>query len=164
MLRISCTDLESEWTYREEHHALLMPNQTTEILAIPCPCPPHPCPTPGPNDDADPLPTTSHSVIVSAVLMDAISGAVLSRYVDWPQPFRSYEIPHPKLHISVEEERVTVSVECPSKGVLLGVYGEGPEVRWSDNALDVMPGEPQTVTARGLDGRKVTARWLGLNQ
>ncbi|KAG8713456.1 hypothetical protein FRC08_013238 [Ceratobasidium sp. 394] len=162
-LRLLCLDLASPWAHQEEHHVTLLPNQTTEVLAAPCPCPPRPEPTPGPDGDTDPLPTTSHSVIVSAVLIDAESGTVLSRYVDWPQPYRSYDPPEPKLNVSAEGERVTVSVERPAKGVVLSVEGDGEEVKWSDNAFDLIPGEPQTVTARGLSGRKVTARWLGSN-
>ncbi|KAG8741872.1 hypothetical protein FRC10_002333 [Ceratobasidium sp. 414] len=162
-LRLSCFDLISPWTHQEEHHVTLLSNQTTEVLAVPCPCPPRLEPTPGPDDDADPLPTTSHSVIVSAVLLDAASGTVLSRFVDWPQPYRSYDPPNPKLKVSVEGEEVTVNVEHPAKGVVLSVQGDGEEVKWSDNALDLIPGEPQTVTARGLGERKVTARWLGSN-
>ncbi|KAG9083623.1 hypothetical protein FS749_005886 [Ceratobasidium sp. UAMH 11750] len=162
-LRLLCLDLASPWTHQEEHRVTLLPNQATEVFAAPCPCPPHPEPTPGPDDDADPLPTTSHSVVVSAVLVDAASGTVLSRYVDWPQPYRSYDPPDPKLNLSVEGEQVTVSVERPAKGVVLSVEGDEEEVKWSDNALDLIPGELQTVTARGLSGRKVTARWLGSN-
>ncbi|KAG8767471.1 hypothetical protein FRC12_006222 [Ceratobasidium sp. 428] len=163
-LRLSCLDLASSWTHHEEHQIILLPNQTTEVFTVPCPCPSHPGPTPGPEDDADPLPTTSHSVIVSAVLLDATSGTVLSRYVDWPQPFRSYDPPNPKIDVSVEGERVTVSAERPAKCVVLDVEGDKDEVKWSDNALDIIPGEPQTVVASGLGGRKVKARWLGSSQ
>ncbi|KAG9090593.1 hypothetical protein FRC06_000958 [Ceratobasidium sp. 370] len=162
-LRLLCLDLISSWTHQEEHRVTLLPNQTTEVLAAPCPCPPHPEPTPGPDDDADPLPTTSHSVVVSAVLIDAVSETVLSRNVDWPQPYRSYDPPNPKLKISVEGERVIANVERPAKGVVFSVEGDGEEVKWSDNALDLIPGEPQIVMAGGLGGRKVTARWLGSN-
>ncbi|KAG9123469.1 hypothetical protein FRC07_014899, partial [Ceratobasidium sp. 392] len=161
ILRLSCLDLTSSWSHREEHYITLLPNQTTEVLAVPCPCPPHPGPTPGPDDDADPLPTTSHSVIVSAVLIDATSGKVLSRYADWPQPFRSYDLPNPNLSVLVEGEQVTVSAERPAKGVVLDVEGDEEGVKWSDNALDIIPGESQTVMAQGLAGRKVIARWLG---
>lgn len=161
LVRLSCVDLVSTWVHVEEHRVTLLPNQTTEILSIPCPCPPHPEDPPGPDDDADPLPTTSHSVIVSAVLVEASTGIVLSRYADWPQPFRSYDLPDPKLKLNVDGESVQVSVERPAKGVVLTVGGDGAEVRFSDNALDVMPGEPQTVMVRGLNGRKVAAQWLG---
>ncbi|CAE6426065.1 unnamed protein product [Rhizoctonia solani] len=159
VVKLFCIDLASEWNHVEEHSVTLLPNQTTEILAIPCPCPPHTQPIPGPDDDADSLPTTSHSVIVFALLLDE-KGQVLSRYADWPQPFRSYDMPDPELELSVDGDTVRVTAKKPAKAVMLDVEGDGDEVRWSDNALDVIPGDPQTVTVRGLNGRKVTARWL----
>ncbi|CAE6497533.1 unnamed protein product [Rhizoctonia solani] len=159
LVKLSCFDLASDWNHVEEHSVTLFPNQAIEILAIPCPCPPHIGPVPGPDDDADALPTTSHSVVVFALLLDE-AGRVLSRYADWPQPFRSYDMPNPELQLSVEGERVVVTAKRPAKAVMLGVDGEDDEVRWSDNALDVMPGDPQTVTVRGLNDRKVTAQWL----
>ncbi|CAE6497994.1 unnamed protein product [Rhizoctonia solani] len=159
LVKLSCVDLVSDWNHVEEHLVTLLPNQTTEILALPCPCPPHTQPIPGPDDDDDSLPTTSHSVIVSAVLLNE-AGRVLSRYADWPQPFRSYDTPNPELQLYVEGETVRVSVHKPAKAVVLSVEDEDDQVQWSDNALDVMPEDPQTVVVRGLNGRKVTARWL----
>ncbi|CAE7233738.1 unnamed protein product [Rhizoctonia solani] len=159
LVKLSCFDLVSDWNHVEEHPVTLLPNQATEILAIPCPCPPHTQPIPGPDDDADPLPTTSHSVIVSAVLLDE-AGQVLSRFADWPQPFRSYDMPDPKLQLSVEGDIVRVGVQRPAKAVMLDVEGDDDRVQWIDNALDVMPGDQQTITVRGLNGRKVTARYL----
>ncbi|KAL5638363.1 hypothetical protein ACGC1H_005146 [Rhizoctonia solani] len=166
-VKLSYIDLVSGWQHVEEHPVTLLPNQATEILAISCPCPPHTQSIPEPDADADPLPTTSHSVIVYAVLLDE-SGQVLSRYADWPQPFRSYEMPDPELQlIVVDGETIRVTVRRPAKAVMLevaeGVEGEDNQIQWSDNALDVIATDPQTVTARGLNGRKVTARWLRSN-
>jgi beta-mannosidase len=69
-------------------------------------------------------------------------------------------MPDPELELSVDGDTVRVTAKKPAKAVMLDVEGDGDEVRWSDNALDVIPGDPQTVTVRGLNGRKVTARWL----
>ncbi|CAE6472356.1 unnamed protein product [Rhizoctonia solani] len=166
LVKLSYIDLVSDWQYDEEHPATLLPNQATEILATSCPCPPHTQPTPEPDSDSDPLPTTSHSVIVYAVLLDE-SGQVLSRYADWPQPFRSYEMPNPEIQlIVVDKETIRVTVRKPAKAVMLSVEGvwsvggEDDQIQWSDNALDVIATDPQTITARGLNGRKVSARWL----
>jgi beta-mannosidase len=52
-----------------------------------------------------------------------------------------------------------LSVKQPVKGVVLDVDGEA--VRWGDQALDLVPGDPQTVAAPGLAGRTVRARYLG---
>jgi beta-mannosidase len=46
----------------------------------------------------------------------------------------------------------------------LGVEGDGVDVKWSDNALDVVPGDPQTITASGLGGRTLTVAHLGKEQ
>lgn len=45
------------------------------------------------------------------------------------------------------------------KSVILDV--EGDAVHWSDQALDLVPGDAQTVRAPGLAGRKVALRFLG---
>jgi beta-mannosidase len=47
----------------------------------------------------------------------------------------------------------------PVKGVVLDV--EGPDVKWSDQGVDLVPDDPQTVGAVGLNGREVTLRYLG---
>ncbi|CUA67033.1 beta-mannosidase [Rhizoctonia solani] len=160
LVKLTCVDLVSDWNHVEEHPVTLLPNQATEILAVPCPCPPHTQPTPEPDADADPLPTTSHSVIVSAVLLDE-AGQVLSRYADWPQPFRSYDMPDPELQLIVVGDTVRLTVKRPAKAVVLRVEGEDDQaLQWSDNGLDMMPGDDQTITVRGLTGRKVTADYV----
>jgi len=48
----------------------------------------------------------------------------------------------------------------PIKGVVLEVKGE-EDVKWSDQAIDLVPDDPQTLKAIGLKGRKPFARYLG---
>jgi beta-mannosidase len=50
-------------------------------------------------------------------------------------------------------------VKKPVKGVILEVEGE--TVKWSDQAIDLVPNDPQTITAKGLAGRDVRVRYLG---
>ena len=38
---------------------------------------------------------------------------------------------------------------------------DGDDVKWSDQAIDLMPDDPQIVRAIGLNGRKVKVRFLG---
>ena len=38
---------------------------------------------------------------------------------------------------------------------------EGEDARWSDQALDVVPGDDQVVRVWKLEGRKLKARYLG---
>jgi beta-mannosidase len=37
----------------------------------------------------------------------------------------------------------------------------GEEVKWSDQAIDMFPGDTQVITAKGLNGRKIKARYIG---
>ncbi|KAJ7983162.1 glycoside hydrolase [Mycena polygramma] len=163
-LELHFVDLKSAWTHTETHTVTLFPNQATELLALPCPAPPHELAAPPPTDDA--LFTSTHSVVVGARLLDPASGAVLARFADWPQPFRFVEpalLREPKLTVDVDAQtgKVAVSAERPVKGLWLSAVGEGPDVKWSENALDVMPGDPQIVVAQGLEGREVAVAYLG---
>jgi len=79
-----------------------------------------------------------------------------------PEPFKYIKFPSVEevdLRLTIEGELVTVSTKKPIKGVVLDADGE--DVKWSDQAIDLVPGDPQTVKAVGLKGRKVKARFLG---
>ena len=56
----------------------------------------------------------------------------------------------------------TVRLNCsrPIKGIVLDAEGE-ENVKWSDQAIDLVPGDEQVVLAWGLNGRAVKARYLG---
>ena len=51
-------------------------------------------------------------------------------------------------------------VARPAKGVWLAA-SDG--IAWDDNMLDVLPGDPQIITARGLGDRPVEAQWLSMS-
>lgn len=89
---------------------------------------------------------------------------VLARFADWPQPYRYLAIPDPALSIAVDGEAITLSVQRPVKGLFLTVVEVGEEVKWSDNALDVVPGDPQTIIAKGLGDRALQVAYLGKEQ
>ncbi len=55
---------------------------------------------------------------------------------------------------------VMLSTKRPIKGVILDVDG-AQDAQWSDQAIDLVPDDPQTVVVRGLGGRPVRARFLG---
>lgn len=81
-----------------------------------------------------------------------------------PEPFKYLHFPDVKdlgLTISPVEdgESVALSTQRPVKGIVLEVEGE--EVRWDDQAIDLVPGDPQIIKATGLRGRSVKARFLG---
>jgi beta-mannosidase len=61
----------------------------------------------------------------------------------------------------VEDDGETVALKTskPIKGLVLDV--DGDEVKWSDQAIDLVPDDPQRVSAIGLKGREVKLRFLG---
>ncbi|KAK7053733.1 glycoside hydrolase superfamily [Favolaschia claudopus] len=163
-LELHCADLKSSWTHTETHIVTLAPNQATELLALPCPGPPRDIA--GPPLTGDAQFTTTHTVVVSARLLAEEGGSVVARYADWPQPLRHVEpslLRDPRLVVDVDAatSKVTVSAARPVKGLWLSALGDGPDVRWSDNSLDVMPGDPQVVVAHGLDAREIAVAYLG---
>lgn len=64
-----------------------------------------------------------------------------------------------KATVASDGDSVILTTEKPVKGVVLDV--EGSEVKWGDQAVDLVPGDPQTIQAVGLKGRKVRLRFLG---
>jgi len=56
-------------------------------------------------------------------------------------------------------DSVILSARKPIKGIILDVEGE--DVKWSDQAIDLVPGDSQIVKAVGLKGREVKIRFLG---
>lgn len=95
-----------------------------------------------------------------------------------PEPFKYLTFPTPQevslrldvsLASSTEDgnggdglegcDAIRVGVERPIKGLVLDVEGE--DAGWSDQALDVVPGDDQVVRVWNLKGRKLKARYLG---
>ncbi|KAJ1311549.1 hypothetical protein OPQ81_010033 [Rhizoctonia solani] len=113
--------------------------------------------------DSDP----QNVIVVQARLLDTDS-KVLARYSNWPEPFKFIHFPTPQqvgLKISTskgeapDETLVTLSAHIPIKGIILDV--EGDDAKWSDQAIDLVPGDDQVVVVKGLKGREVKARYLG---
>lgn len=63
------------------------------------------------------------------------------------------------MDVGNDGESVTLSTNKPIKGIVLDVEGE--DVKWSDQAIDLVPGDPQTIRAVGLKGREIKLRFLG---
>ncbi|KAF8529175.1 glycoside hydrolase family 2 protein [Hysterangium stoloniferum] len=102
-------------------------------------------------------------IIVSVRLIDE-SGVILGRHSNWPEPYKFINFPNPrdlgfKITVDADGESVQLSTDRPIKGIVLDVDGE--DVQWSDQAIDLVPDDPQTVKAVGLEGRTVKARYLG---
>ncbi|KAJ7507752.1 glycoside hydrolase family 2 protein [Mycena galericulata] len=104
---------------------------------------------------------TPKTIVVCARLLDD-KNQVLARYSNWPEPFKFINFPvdtEVKANISSTGESITLSTNRPVKGVV--VDADGPDVKWSDQGIDLVPDDPQTIQAVGLKGREVKLRYLG---
>ncbi|KAF8959158.1 glycoside hydrolase family 2 protein [Flammula alnicola] len=154
--------LSPDWSHSETHDVTLLPNQSTDLKTLRCP---------GTNREGvsqgDPLFVSSANVVVCARLLDSVSRLVLARYSDWPEPYRFLQPPDPGLEVNVrtaEDEGDTVmvlTVKRPAKCVVLSTDDSDTKVRWSDNALDLVPGDGQVLIAKGLGGRQVKVAYFG---
>ncbi|KLO14962.1 glycoside hydrolase family 2 protein [Schizopora paradoxa] len=152
-LDIKSFDLEDEtWTDHIVKAVTLAPNASTELWSGALPGQPQ----------RTKLSEVPKTIVVSARLVDADGSTVLGRYSNWPEPFKYIHFPsvaEAGLKITPVDGGVKLECKKPIKGIVLDVEGE--EVKWSDQAIDLVPGDPQTVLASGLNGRTVKARYLG---
>jgi beta-mannosidase len=83
---------------------------------------------------------------------------LVSRDCDWPQPFKYLDFQNRGLHVEPTSSpgAMRVSADRPVKGL---VFEERADIVLDDNCLDVIPGDPQTVQARGLRPEDAPFRW-----
>lgn len=85
---------------------------------------------------------------------------VVARASLWPEPLKYLTLPDPVIVLDlVSPEELRIRAARPAKGVVLSA-GDG--VAWSDNYLDLMPGDEQMIHAPGLAEKPVSLRWLGM--
>jgi len=151
-LDIKCFDLnEVTWVHHEEKAVVLAPNASTELWNGVLPGQPQ----------RTKLSEVPKTIVVSARLIDE-DGTVLGRYSNWPEPFKYIHFPSVAkagLEITPVDGGVKLACKKPIKGIVLDV--DGDDVQWSDQAIDLVPEDPQVVLASGLNGRAVKARYLG---
>ncbi|KAJ3289893.1 hypothetical protein HK104_007145 [Borealophlyctis nickersoniae] len=139
-LRISSFELMDGRLLHEESRAVtLESNQSTELGSLVVP--------------------EGDQVVVQAQLIR--DGSVISRVANWPEPFKYLSFPpNPEVQLTVVGDIIRVSALKPVKGVYLTVESAKDDIQFDDNLLDLVPGDEQLVTAAGLDGKKLTVRWL----
>jgi beta-mannosidase len=100
--------------------------------------------------------TYDEALVIGARLLQ--EEVVLARTTLWPEPFKYLELPDPEIEIErLDAQAVRITALRPAKGVWL-TSGDG--ILWSDNMLDVLPGDPQVVVASGLGDSIVRVRTL----
>lgn len=135
-LELRAMSFEGRELGREERSVELEPNRSTELGAWAFPL-----------DQLEPT-------VIAARLLEGQT--VLARAFSWPEPFKHHHFLDPELEIRRAEVGLSLRVSRPAKGVWL----QSGSARWTDNHLDLMPGEDRVLEVSEL-GRTLTARWLG---
>lgn len=152
-LELTFFELDTNWSDKISMEAVMAPNSSTELFSDQLPGQPV----------RTKLSEVPRTIIVSARLLDE-AGVVLGRLSNWPEPYKFIHFPSVKdlglsITIGSDGESVELAARVPVKGIVLDV--EGDDVKWSDQAIDLFPGDPQIVKAVGLGGREVKVRFLG---
>ncbi|KAF9895211.1 hypothetical protein FE257_000113 [Aspergillus nanangensis] len=95
-----------------------------------------------------------------------VDGKIVARDVDWPQPFKYLDLSSRGLYVqkvsqSENQQTLLVSAEKPVKCL---VFEERDGVRVSDSAMDIVPGDEQTVTITGLKAGAAPLKYKYLGQ
>lgn len=145
-------DLSEGETGRWSDTIILAPNSSTEIKTLNVPGQP----------TRTSLGQTPKPIVVQTRLFDTETNEVLARYSNWPEPWKYLIFPEDVgLTIQVKGEEVRLSCKKPIKGVVLDTKNAEGEVKWSDQGIDLFPGDEQVIFAKGLEGREVVARYMG---
>ncbi|WP_218031800.1 glycoside hydrolase family 2 protein [Dictyobacter kobayashii] len=135
-LELCSVNLAGDLLSEQRRSVVLAPNRSSELDVIQ-----------QPQDD---------QVVLQARLWQ--DGKIVARTTLWSEPYKYLTLPDPELHVErVDSHTVTISAERPAKGVWLDA---GSGVKWSDNMLDIIPGDPQTLTVSGLEDQPIQLRWL----
>lgn len=76
-----------------------------------------------------------------------MNGELLARDTDWPQPLKYLPFPDRGVKVEVKHDIMHVSVERPVKCL---VFEERQGCHLSDSAIDLVPGDDQFISIRGL--------------
>ena len=134
-LELTAWSLDGAATATQHLAVSLPPNQTSELGAFT-------------------LDLSGDKVLAARLVVD---GVVAARAALWPEPFKYLSLPEPGLEIARAGSTLRLRAARPAKGVWLEA-GDG--AAWSDNFLDLMPGDEQELVVDGLGQREVSVRWL----
>ena len=88
-----------------------------------------------------------------------VQGELVSRDVDWPQPLKYLDFNDRDVEVTLSGDSMRVKAGKPTKGL---VFEEREGVLLNDSALDVVPGDEQTITVKGLGMRDKALGWTYL--
>ncbi|KAH7406878.1 glycoside hydrolase superfamily [Phaeosphaeria sp. MPI-PUGE-AT-0046c] len=90
-----------------------------------------------------------------------IDGEIVSRDIDWPQPLKYLDFENRGLEVLPQGETIKVRAKKPTKGL---VFEERAGVLVHDSAIDVVPGDEQTIRVKGLGKQDKPLRWTFLGK
>lgn len=86
-----------------------------------------------------------------------VDGELVARDVDWPQPLKYLDFEDRGVEVTPRGDKVSVKAKKPTKGL---VFEEREGVLVNDSALDIVPGDEQIVTVKGLKEGDRPLKWL----
>lgn len=91
-----------------------------------------------------------------------IDGEIVSRDVDWPQPLKYLDFADRGVEVHRKGDRISIKAKRPTKGL---VFEERSGVLVNDSAIDVVPGDEQVITVKGLAPNDEMLKWryLGMD-
>lgn len=102
--------------------------------------------------------------VVAAYIVSKEGGAQLARYVNWPEPLKYLHLQKPQQLKAVLNDDLTaveVSAEVPIKGLALECDDDA--VIFSDNLVDIVPGEVVSIGIKGAnEDTVISTRYLGM--
>ncbi|KAF2843698.1 glycoside hydrolase family 2 protein [Patellaria atrata CBS 101060] len=90
-----------------------------------------------------------------------VDGQIVSRDVDWPQPLKYLSFEDRGVEVIAKGDEIVVNAKKPTKGL---VFEERAGVLVNDSAIDVVPGDEQILTVRGLGSNDSPLRWTYLGK
>ncbi|KXT05308.1 hypothetical protein AC578_11038 [Pseudocercospora eumusae] len=88
-----------------------------------------------------------------------VNGKIVSRDVDWPQPLKYLDFSNRDVDVIPAGDKIVINAGRPTKGL---VFEEREGILVNDSAIDVVPGDEQVVTVRGLGADDQALKWTYL--
>ncbi|KAL1598881.1 hypothetical protein SLS60_008024 [Paraconiothyrium brasiliense] len=90
-----------------------------------------------------------------------VDGDIVSRDVDWPQPLKYLDFEDRGVEVRPQGDTILVKASKPTKGL---VFEERAGVLVHDSAIDVVPGDEQTIRVKGLAKGDRHLKWTYLGR
>jgi beta-mannosidase len=90
-----------------------------------------------------------------------VDGKIVSRDTDWPQPLKYLDFSDRGVEVTPQGNEIKIKAARPTKGL---VFEERQRILVDDSAIDVVPGDEQTVRVKGLGKNDEALKWMYLGK